>query len=89
MCPAVFELAKVPESMLHARSTLCLDDHQLSSENTATKGALEPIASRVVLKILYIARMGRPDILWLVDTFARQVAKDDRGCDKRLHCLVE
>ena len=54
-----------------------------------TKGTLEPVASRIVLKILYTSRMGRPDTLWSVNTLARQVTKWNRGCDKRLHKLIE
>ena len=52
------ELAHVPSSKLQKRSTPCLDDHQLQAFDSTTKGTLEPIASRVVLKILYTARLG-------------------------------
>ena len=83
------ELAKVPSSKLLSRSTPCIDDHQLSAADATTKGSLEPIASRVVLKILYTARMGRPDTLWSVNTLARKVTKWNKGCDKRLHRLIE
>ena len=33
--------------------------------------------------------MGRPDTLWSVNTLARKVTKWDKGCDKRLHRLIE
>ena len=33
--------------------------------------------------------MGRPDTLWSVNTLARKITKWDRGCDKRLHRLIE
>ena len=83
------ELANVHESKLSKRSTPCIDDHQLTAEDANTKGTLEPIASRVVLKILYTARLGRPDTLWSVNTLARKVTKWTKGCDKRLHRLIE
>ena len=83
------ELANIPESKLTKRSTPCLDDHQLNADDANTKGTLEPIASRVVLKILYTARLGRPDTLWSVNTLARKVTKWTKGCDKRLHRLIE
>ena len=83
------ELANIPESKLSNRSTPCIDDHQLTAEDANTKGTLEPIASRVVLKILYTARLGRPDTLWSVNTLARKVTKWTKGCDKRLHRLIE
>ena len=83
------ELAHVPSSKLQKRSTPCLDDHQLQASDSTTKGTLEPIASRVVLKILYPARLGRPDTLWSVNTLARRVTKWSKSCDKRLHRLIE
>ena len=76
------ELAKIPESKLHSRQVPCIDDHQLPSDDFVTKGTLEAIASRVVLKVLYTARMGRPDTLWSVNTLARKVAKWNRGVIK-------
>ena len=41
-----------------------------------------------VLKCLYLARSGRPDILWCVNKFARAVTKWTQACDKRLACLM-
>ena len=35
-----------------------------------------------------MARIGRPDILWSVNTFARSIAKWTKGCDKRLSRLI-
>ena len=43
----------------------------------------------MVLKILCTARLGRPDTLWSVNTLARKVTKWSKGCDKRLHRLIE
>ena len=83
------DLAHVQASKLQKRTTPCIDDHQLQATDSTTKGSLEPIASRVVLKILYTARLGRPDTLWSVNTLARKVTKWNKGCDKRLHRLIE
>ena len=49
---ALSDLANKDEKTLHARQTPCIDDHQLNQEDFTTKGTLEPIASRIVLKIL-------------------------------------
>ena len=38
---------------------------------------------------MYTARLGRPDTLWSVNTLARKVTKWNKGCDKRLHRLIE
>ena len=42
----------------------------------------------MVLKCLYLARIGRPDILWSVNKLARSIAKWTRACDKRLSRLI-
>ena len=83
------ELANVPEKKLQSKVTPYIDDHQLASSDSSTKGILESIASRVVLKILYTAGLGRPDNLWSVNTLARKVTKWTKACDKRLHRLIE
>ena len=40
------------------------------------------------LKCLYLARIGRPDILWSVNKFARSITKWTKACDKRLSRLI-
>ena len=37
---------------------------------------------------LYLARIGRPDILWSVNKFARSITKWTNACDKRLSRLI-
>ena len=41
---------------------------------------------QIVLKCLYLARIGRPDILWSVNKLARSITK--WTCDKRLNRLI-
>ena len=45
------------------------------------------MCSRIVLKCLCLARIGRPDILWSVNKLARSITKWTRACDKRLNRL--
>ena len=40
------------------------------------------------LKCLYLARIGRPDILWSVNKLARSITKWTNACDKRLNRLI-
>ena len=40
------------------------------------------------LKCLYLARIGRPDIPWSVNKFARSITKWTKACDKRLNRLI-
>ena len=68
--------------------TPCIDDHHLSPSDFAEPGELEDSAAKIVLKFLYLARKARPDILWTVNTLAREVTRWNRACDKRLHRLT-
>ena len=56
-------------------ATPCIDDHSISPEEVTTKGVLSPIAAKVVLKVLYTARVGRMDLLYAVNVLAREVTK--------------
>ena len=44
--------------------------------------------SQIVLKCLYLARIGRPDILWSVHKLARAITKWRRACDNRSARLI-
>ena len=48
-------------------------------------GELSNVCSQIVLKCLYLERIGRPDILWSVYKLARSMTK---ACDKRLNRLI-
>ena len=54
-----------------------LDDHQFKKEELETVGELSKVCSRIVLKCLYLARIGGQDILWSVNV-----------CDRRLTRLI-
>ena len=69
-------------------STPCLDDHLLSEEDEANPGELAPVAANAVLKVPYLARVSRLDVMWAVCDLARKVTKWTRACDKRLHRLI-
>ena len=47
-------------------TTSRLDDHQVKAEDLENVGELSETWSRIVLKWLYLARIGRPDLLWTV-----------------------
>ena len=44
--------------------------------------------SPIVLKCLYLARIGWPDVLWSVNKLARSITKWTKACDKRLTRLI-
>ena len=49
---------------------------------------MSEVCSQIVLKCLYLARIGRRDILWSVNKLARSVTKWTQACDKRLARLL-
>ena len=69
-------------------STLCIDDHHFKEEEMKSVGELSQVCSQIVLKCLYLARIGRPDIPWSVNKLARSITKWTKACDKRLSRLI-
>ena len=76
----VEQLYKVPSP--------CLDDHQIKKEELESVGELSEVWSHIVWKCLYLARIGRPDILWSANKPARTVTKWTKACDKRLPRMI-
>ena len=82
------ELANKTTQQLYKVSTPCIDDHHFKEEETKSVGELSNTCSQIVLKCLCLARIGRPDILWSVNKFARSITKWTKACDKRLNRLI-
>ena len=82
------ELANKTTQQLYKVSTPCIDDHHFKEEEMKSVGELSQICSQIVLKCLYLARIGRPDILWSVNKLARSITKWTNACDKRLNRLI-
>ncbi len=51
------ELSGKKVDSLKKVATPCMDDHLMPPEDFVTKGALSPVAARIVLKALYLARI--------------------------------
>ena len=82
------ELANKTTQQLYKVSTPCIDDHHFTDEEMKLVGDLSKVCSQIVLKCLYLARIGRPDILWSVNKLARSITKWTKACDKRLNRLI-
>ena len=82
------ELATKTTKQLFKVATPWIDDHQFKEEENESVGELSTVRAQFVLKCLYLARSGRPDILWSVNKFARAVTKWTKSCDKRLARLI-
>ena len=66
------ELGNKKVDQLYKVSSPRLDDHH-KKEELESVGELSKVCSQIVLKCLYLARFGRPDILWSVNKLARAV----------------
>ena len=83
------ELANRTTQQLYKVSTPCLDDHHFKVEELKSAGELSNICSQIVLKCFFLARIGRPDILWSVNKFADdQSLNGHTACDKRISRLI-
>ena len=82
------ELANRTTQQLYKVSTPCIDDHHFKEEELKSLGDWSQVCSQIVLKCLYVARIGRPDILWSVKKLARSITKWTKACDKRLCRLI-
>ena len=82
------ELANKTTQQLYKVSTPCIDDHHYKEEEMKSVGELSQVCSQIVLKCLYLARIGRPDILCSVNKLARSITKWTKACDKRLNRLI-
>ena len=89
MCGKIHcELANKTTQQLYKVATPCMDDHQFKEEENGSIGEVSSVCSQIVVKCLYLARIGRPDILWSVNKLARAVTKWTRDCDTRLARLI-
>ena len=82
------ELANRTTQQLHKVSSPCIDDHHFKEEELKSVEGLSKVSFQIVLKCLYVARIGRPDILWSVNKLARSITKWTKACDKRLARLI-
>ena len=73
------ELANKTTQQLYKMSTPCFDDYHFKEEEMKSVGELSQVCSQIVLKCLYLARLGRPDILCSVNKFARSITKMDQS----------
>ena len=57
-------------------------------EELESVGELSKVCSQIVLTCLYLPPIGRLDIHWSVNEFARAVTKWTRACDRRFARLI-
>ena len=77
------ELANKATEQFFKVATPCMDDHQFKEEEIGSVGELSIVCSQIVLTCLFLARIGRPDILGSVNKLTRAITKWASACDKR------
>ena len=79
-----FAKKKTNESFLQQVANPCIDDHLIPLEYYETARELSAICAQIVLKCLYLARIGRPVllILWHDEACDTQIAKIDKSQPK-------
>ena len=82
------ELANKTTEQPSKISTPCIDDHHFKEEELKSVGELSKVCPQIVLKCLYLARIGRRDILWSVNKLARSITKWTKAFEKRLNPLT-
>ena len=60
-----------------------MNDHPFKEEENGSFGELSTVCSQIVLKCLFLARIGKIDVLWSVNKLARAVTERTKVCDKR------
>ena len=81
-------LANKTTQQLYKVSTPCIDDHHFKEEEMKSVGDLSQVCCQIVVKCLYVARIGRLDILWSVSKLSRSITKWTKACDKRVNRLI-
>ena len=79
---SVASLAVKPQLTPH------LDVSTLPVANDETRGQLTESAARILMKILWLARLSRPDLLVAVTTLVSHVCSWSKDDDRRVHRLV-
>ena len=82
------ELANKTTQQIYKVSTPCIDDHHFKGEELKSVGELSRVCSQIVLRCLYLARLGRPDIRCPVNKLARSITKWTKASEKRLNRLI-
>ena len=82
------ELSGRKGAQLRQVDTPFIDEQAVDLQHSEGLGELSPIAARVVMKVLYAARMARHDLLRPCQALARYLTKWSPAEDKKLHRLM-
>ena len=83
------EPANKKVEQLYQVSSPSLDDHQFKQEELECVGEMSEVFSQIVLQCLYLARIGRPEILWDQSKNGLVHVTDGKEETERASLLVE
>ena len=63
-------------------------ESSLKHDDVEDRGDLQPLASSILMSLLYAARVGRFDLLRAICALASKVSKWTRACDRKLLRLI-
>ena len=81
----------VPDSLYRATMRKLMEavaNPTSSAPGVTDCGVMGPVAAKILMKVLYAARMARPDLQRAICHLACFVTKWDASCDRRLHRLM-
>ena len=84
----IVELTGTPVTKLSSKAATPFIDESNAFMKEEKEGVLPNVALKILMKILYVARYCRPDLLRATCVLARRVSKWTSECDRRLHRLV-
>ena len=82
------EMTRTVKEKLHAVTTLCLPESNMTDDELAKVGELSAISSRILMRCLWLSRLARPDIAFAVPRLASRVTKWTRWEDRQTHRLI-
>ena len=82
------ELCGISETSLKAVPSPALPESNMSDEEADEQGMLHKDAAKALMRLLWLSRLSRPDISFIVGRLASNVSRWSRWDDRQLHRLV-
>ena len=70
MCPAL-DLANKP---VKSYASPCWDEGSLIASDDELRGQLAPHAAKPVMKLMWLCRISRPDVMFIISLLAKQIS---------------
>ena len=90
-CQQVIDLyVEVVEGKVNFRnvSTPYVNENMLTQQDFEVQGQVSQKASSVLMKLLWVCRLARPDLAYAINSLSTQVTRWSRNSDKQLYRLV-